>query len=94
VPRDFSLVDVNAAGCSKGTTLATWVERRGWTAAEVAAFGDNFNDVEMLDYAGTAYLMGNAIDALKSRGYRETASNDDGGLALAVRACLKLDAGC
>jgi hypothetical protein len=38
--------------------------------------------------------MGNAIDALKSRGYRETASNDDGGLALAVRACLKLDAGC
>ena len=24
VPRDFSLVDVNGAGCSKGTTLARW----------------------------------------------------------------------
>jgi Cof subfamily protein (haloacid dehalogenase superfamily) len=88
VPRDFSLVDVNGAGCSKGTTLARWVERRGWTAADVAAFGDNLNDVEMLDYAGTAYAMGNAIDALKTRGYRSTASNDDGGLALAIRGCL------
>jgi Cof subfamily protein (haloacid dehalogenase superfamily) len=92
VARDFSLVDVNAAGCSKGTTLAAWVERRGLTSADVAAFGDNLNDVEMLDYAGTAYVMGNAIEALKSRGYRETASNDAGGLALAIRACLRLAA--
>jgi Cof subfamily protein (haloacid dehalogenase superfamily) len=89
VGRDFSLVDVNAAGCSKGTTLAAWVRRRGWTAAEVAAFGDNLNDVEMLDFAGTAYVMGNADEALKSRGYRVTASNDEAGLASAVRACLQ-----
>ncbi|MGH9141164.1 MAG: HAD-IIB family hydrolase [Vicinamibacterales bacterium] len=89
VARDFALVDVNGAGCSKGTTLAAWVRRRGWGAADVAAFGDNLNDVEMLDYAGTAYIMGNATDTLRSRGYRETASNDEGGLALAVRACLQ-----
>jgi hydroxymethylpyrimidine pyrophosphatase-like HAD family hydrolase len=87
--RDFSLVDINAAGCSKGTTLAAWVARRGWTPAEVAAVGDNLNDVEMLDFAGTAFVMGNATDALKSRGYRQTASNDDEGLALAVRICLQ-----
>ena len=31
-PRDFSLVDVNGAGCSKGTTLARWVGARGLTA--------------------------------------------------------------
>jgi 5-amino-6-(5-phospho-D-ribitylamino)uracil phosphatase len=89
VTRDFSLVDVNGPGCSKGTTLKTWVERRGWRSADVAAFGDNLNDVEMLDYAGTAYVMGNAVGALKSRGYRETASNDEDGLALAIRACLQ-----
>jgi Cof subfamily protein (haloacid dehalogenase superfamily) len=87
--RDFSLVDINAAGCSKGTTLAAWVARRGWTAADVAAIGDNLNDVEMLDFAGTAFVMGNATEALKSRGYRPTASNDEDGLALAVRSCLQ-----
>ena len=86
--RDFSLVDVNAAGCSKGTTLAAWVARRGWTAADVAAIGDNLNDVEMLDFAGRAYVMGNATEALASRGYRATASNDEGGLAVAIRDCL------
>jgi Cof subfamily protein (haloacid dehalogenase superfamily) len=73
--RDFSLVDINAAGCS--------------TAADVAAIGDNLNDVEMLDFAGTAFVMGNATEALKSRGYRPTASNDEDGLALAVRSCLQ-----
>jgi Cof subfamily protein (haloacid dehalogenase superfamily) len=90
VARDFSLVDINAAGCSKGTTLAAWVARRGWTPAEVAAIGDNLNDIDMLDFAGTAFVMGNATDALKSRGYRPTASNDEDGLALAVRSCLQI----
>src|SRR5262245_25378141 len=41
--RDFSLVDVNGAGCSKGTTLARWVTSRGWSRDEVMAVGDNFN---------------------------------------------------
>ena len=82
--RDFALLDVNAAGCSKGSTLARWVAARGWSAADVMAVGDNLNDVEMLDYAGTAVVMGNASDELKGRGYRLTASNDDDGLARAI----------
>ena len=83
--RDFSLVDVNAAGCSKGTTLAEWVERRSLSRDNVMAVGDNLNDVEMLDYAGTAVVMGNATDALKARGYALTGSNDENGLASAIR---------
>jgi len=82
--RDFSLVDVNRAGCSKGSTLAHWTASRGWTAADVMAVGDNLNDVDMLDFAGTAYVMDNAEAALKTRGYRPTASNDEGGLAKAI----------
>jgi Cof subfamily protein (haloacid dehalogenase superfamily) len=83
--RDFSLVDVNGAGCSKGTTLARWAVSLGLRADEVMAVGDNLNDVEMLDFAGTAVVMGNATDALKARGYRLTDSNDKGGLATAIR---------
>jgi 5-amino-6-(5-phospho-D-ribitylamino)uracil phosphatase len=88
--RDFSLLDINGAGCSKGSTLARWVAARGWTAADVAAVGDNLNDVEMLDFAGTAFVMGNAADALKARGYRLTGTHDAGGLADAVHACLAM----
>jgi hypothetical protein len=83
--RDFSLVDVNGAGCSKGSSLATWAASQGYAAADVMAVGDNFNDVDMLDFAGTAYLMANAARDLHGRGYRVTGSNDEGGLAAAIR---------
>ena len=83
--RDFALVDVTGAGCSKGTTLAQWVASRGWAREDVMAVGDNLNDVEMLDFAGTAVVMGNAVDALKARGYVVTGSNDEEGLATAIR---------
>ena len=49
------------------------------------AVGDNLNDVEMLDFAGTAVVMGNATDALKRARYYVTGTNDDGGLAEAVK---------
>jgi Cof subfamily protein (haloacid dehalogenase superfamily) len=87
--RDFSLVDVNAAGCSKGTTLARWAASRGMTRDAVMAVGDNLNDIEMLDFAGTAVVMGNATDVLKRRGYDVTGSNDEGGLAQAIARALK-----
>jgi Cof subfamily protein (haloacid dehalogenase superfamily) len=83
--RDFALVDVNAAGCSKGSTLERWVALRGLTAGELMAVGDNLNDVEMLDFAGTAVVMGNATDAIKARGYHLTGTNDEAGLASAIR---------
>jgi 5-amino-6-(5-phospho-D-ribitylamino)uracil phosphatase len=86
--RDFSLLDINGAGCSKGTTLAKWVVTRGWTRDDVAAIGDNLNDVEMLDFAGTAFVMGNATEGLKARGYRPTGTNDEGGLATAIRRSM------
>jgi len=86
--RDFALVDVTGAGCSKGTTLAQWAASRGWTRDAVAAVGDNLNDVEMLDFAGTSVVMGNATDALKARGYNVTGTNDEEGLATAIRRLM------
>jgi Cof subfamily protein (haloacid dehalogenase superfamily) len=90
VTRDFTLIDVNGAGCSKGSTLARWTAARGLTRADVMAVGDNLNDVEMLDFAGTAVVMGNATDAIKARGYSVTGTNDNDGLAAAIRGNLQL----
>ena len=58
--RDFSLVDVNAAGATKGGTLAAVAAHFGVARDEVFAIGDNHNDVDMLQWAGTAVVMGNA----------------------------------
>jgi Cof subfamily protein (haloacid dehalogenase superfamily) len=91
--RDFSLVDVNDAGCSKGSTLAEWAGTRGIARDEVMAVGDNLNDVEMLEFAGTAVVMGNASTAMQARGFHLTASNDDDGLAEVIRRFILVDSG-
>jgi hypothetical protein len=82
--RDFSLVDVLAAGCTKGATLSEWARRRGYAREEVMAIGDNLNDVEMLEAAGIPVVMGNAVPALLARGWPVTASNDEAGVAVAI----------
>jgi hypothetical protein len=82
--RDFGLVDVVSRGCSKGATLAEWVERRGWSREDVMAIGDNLNDLEMLQFAGLPVVMGNSVPELKALGWRETLSNDQGGVAAAI----------
>ncbi len=83
--RDFSLVDVLAPGCTKGRTLAEWARRRGYTRAEIMALGDNLNDVEMLEAAGVPVVMGNAVPALRERGWALTLTNDEAGVAAAIR---------
>jgi Cof subfamily protein (haloacid dehalogenase superfamily) len=83
--RDFSLLDIMAPGCSKGSALGEWAARRGLTREEVMAIGDNLNDLEMLRYAGVPVVMGNAVPELKEMGWPETASHDEAGLASALR---------
>ncbi len=84
--RDFGLVDVISPGCSKGATLAKWVASRGWSRDDVMAIGDNLNDREMLEYAGLPIVMGNSVPELKSLGWYETLTNDQGGVAAAIEA--------
>jgi len=49
------------------------------------AIGDNWNDREMLEFAGLPIVMGNCVDILKSHGWRVTLSNDESGVAEAIR---------
>ena len=57
---------------------------RGFARDEIMAVGDNLNDLEMLEFAGTAVVMGNATDEIKSRGYHVTGNNDENGLTEAI----------
>jgi Cof subfamily protein (haloacid dehalogenase superfamily) len=82
--RDFSLVNVNAAVCSKGRTLADLTAALGLTREQVMAVGDNLNDLEMLRFAGTPVVMGNAAEPLRRLGFHVTDTNDDVGLATAI----------
>ncbi|EPL9864994.1 pyridoxal phosphatase [Klebsiella aerogenes] len=59
-------VDIAQTGNSKGKRLTQWVESQGLSMKDVIAFGDNFNDVSMLQSAGLGVAMGNASDEVKA----------------------------
>lgn len=82
--RDLSIVDIVNPRCSKGNALKTWVERQGYRREEVMAVGDNFNDREMLEFAGVPVVMGNAVGELLQNGWKVTGHCDDAGLAEAI----------
>jgi Cof subfamily protein (haloacid dehalogenase superfamily) len=86
--RDLSIVDVLNQGCSKGHALRRWADHRGIAREQVMAVGDNYNDVEMLAFAGLPFIMGNACEELRRSGWPVTLANDENGVAAAVEQVL------
>ena len=86
--RDLSMVDVLNQDCSKGHALERWAGYRGIPREEVMAIGDNYNDIEMLAFAGVPFIMGNAVEELRRDGWTVTLPNDQNGVAAAVEQVL------
>ncbi len=82
---DFTLIDILPPDASKGIGVEKLALINNLTAENVMAMGDNFNDLEMLEYAGTPVVMGNAApELLENPKYLQTLSNDESGVALAI----------
>ena len=78
-------VDVIQKGNSKGARLADWIAARGINRNEVIAFGDHYNDLSMFRVAGISVAMANAMDSVRSTADWVTGSNDQSGIADALR---------
>ncbi|MGB7208106.1 MAG: Cof-type HAD-IIB family hydrolase [Pyrinomonadaceae bacterium] len=82
---DFTLLDILPPNASKGTGVETLAKINGLSPKNVMTIGDNFNDLEMLQFAGTAVVMGNADPSLlESQEFYTTVSNDENGVAVAI----------
>jgi Cof subfamily protein (haloacid dehalogenase superfamily) len=82
---DFTLLDILPPDASKGHGVAHLAGLHGITRDEIMVCGDNFNDLEMLEYAGTPVVMGNADPSLlQGREFYTTLSNDESGVAAAI----------
>ncbi len=90
--RDLCIVDLLNAGCSKGHALERWAGFRGIDRSEVMAIGDNYNDVEMLTFAGHPVIMQNASEDLKQNGWTVTLHCDNHGVAAAIDMALEKNA--
>ena len=83
--QDFTLVDIVNPAASKGAGVAAAAAELGVAREDIMAIGDNYNDLEMLLFAGTGVVMANAPLSLREiAGLHPTASNRDDGVALAI----------
>lgn len=74
----------NVCCSAKTKAIRTTIEKLGYTADDMIAFGDAQNDSTMVQYAGIGVAMGNATEELKAAADYVTASNDEDGIAKAL----------
>ncbi len=90
--RDLSILDLLPSGISKGWALERLAQRLGVDRKETMAIGDNWNDLDMLEWAGQAVVMGNAALELrtlaKTRGWKLARPNDQDGVAVVLEAAI------
>ncbi|SHK11624.1 hypothetical protein SAMN02745975_03682 [Geosporobacter subterraneus DSM 17957] len=78
-------VEIMNKGVSKGEAVRNLAESLGVKQEEVICFGDNENDISMLQYAGLGIAMGNADEIVKEHANYITLSNDADGVAAAIK---------
>lgn len=82
---DFTLIDILPPDASKGSGVEKLAIINRLTADEVMVIGDNFNDIDMLEFAGTPVVMGNADAGLLERAeFYKTDNNNQSGVASAI----------
>lgn len=90
--RNLTILDILPPGCSKGAALRRLAERRGIAREEILAIGDNWNDLEMLQFAGQPVVMANSAPELlamaRARGWEIAPGNDEDGVAQVVESAL------
>ncbi len=86
-----SLLEMSAAGVSKGSGLAALCAARGIDRAGTIAFGDMPNDLPMLAWAGRSYAMANGHADVISAADETAPPNDEDGVAQVIEALLAGD---
>jgi hypothetical protein len=77
--------EVNATGVSKAEAIEEVAKHFGLGLQDTIAFGDGENDLSMIRSAGVGVAMGNAMPSVKAVAKIVTKSNDEDGIALALR---------
>jgi Cof subfamily protein (haloacid dehalogenase superfamily) len=84
LPSGSHWIDVTPRHVSKATGVAQLLRYYGIGPENVLAFGDSMNDYALLRYAGQAYVMDNARDALKQVATKVIGPNSEH----AVQKCM------
>jgi 5-amino-6-(5-phospho-D-ribitylamino)uracil phosphatase len=88
----WHVIEIVKSGLNKAVGLKVAAEYFQIPQDRVIAFGDEDNDLEMLEFAGKGIAMGNGIDQVKSIANDITISNQEDGVAVYLNDLLNLNA--
>ena len=77
----WDVIEIVKHGLNKAVGLSHVSEFLNIPQERIIAFGDEDNDLEMIEYAGVGVAMGNAISPLKNIANEVTLSNNEDGIA-------------
>lgn len=80
------LMDINAAGCSKGDAVEFLAKEYGFNLENTMVLGDNFNDIPMLEVCGIPVCPENAEQGVKDISKHITVHHSQSPLTAAVKA--------
>lgn len=80
-----SYLDIGPLNHSKGNAVKILCKDLGIKLEEVIAFGDQMNDISMISIVGFGVAMGNALEEVKRSADFVTLSNDENGVAYAIK---------
>ncbi|MFC7685651.1 Cof-type HAD-IIB family hydrolase [Ureibacillus sp. GCM10028918] len=86
----FHIVEIVKKGLNKAVGISHIAKDLNIPRDRIIAFGDEDNDLEMLEYAGLGVAMSNGIDELKNIANEITLSNNEDGIAKFLIERLKL----
>ena len=81
-------IDIIPKGGGKSAGMQVFLDRYGLQRSETMAFGDFYNDVDLLKSAGYSFVMENANEDMKQYGKFIAADNNSGGVTKAIRKYL------
>lgn len=88
VQSNHTFLDVMVKGSSKKEGIVALAKYLNIKRENIIAFGDHYNDVEMLKYAGLSIGMGNGVEDVKRAVSYVTESNDDEGVSRAINSVI------
>ncbi|MFC0189766.1 Cof-type HAD-IIB family hydrolase [Fictibacillus aquaticus] len=81
-------LEITNSEAQKGVALEKFAQMHDICMKDTMAIGDNYNDVSMLERAGTSVAMGNAEEDIKKIAQYVTKTNEESGVAYAIRNFL------
>jgi Cof subfamily protein (haloacid dehalogenase superfamily) len=89
-PSKPTYLEVMDKSGSKSNAVKFVSERLKLDPSEIIAMGDNYNDIEMIKFAGMGVAMGNAPDDIKAIADYVTDTNNDDGVRKALEKFFNL----